>query len=96
MSRPISSASSHNRLSNCPVCTVWLLSIAHGGERAATIYSLLGTAKLNALDPEGYLRYVLTHIAEHPINRASELLPWNIAEHLQRDQGLNVGEHLPS
>jgi transposase len=53
-----------------------------GGERAAAIYSLLGTAKLNGLDPEGYLRHVLTHIAEHPINRIEELLPWHLAEHL--------------
>jgi transposase len=50
-----------------------------GGERAAAIYSLLGTAKLNELDPEGYLRYVLERIAEHPINRIDELLPWNVA-----------------
>ena len=50
-----------------------------GGERAAAIYSLLGTAKLNGLNPEAYLRHVLTHIAEHPINRISELLPWKIA-----------------
>ncbi len=50
-----------------------------GGERAAAIYSLVGTAKLNALDPEAYLRYVLMHIADHPINRIDELLPWNIA-----------------
>jgi transposase len=55
-----------------------------GGERAAAIYSLLGTAKLNGLDPEGYLRHVLTHIAEHPINRIEELLPWNLAVQLQR------------
>jgi transposase len=55
-----------------------------GGERAAAIYSLLGTAKLNGLDPEGYLRHVLTHIAEHPVNRIRELLPWNLAVHLQR------------
>lgn len=40
-----------------------------GGERAAMIYSLIGTAKLNGLDPEAYLRHVLEHIAEHPINR---------------------------
>jgi transposase len=49
-----------------------------GGERAAAIYSLIGTAKLNGLDPEGYLREVLQHIADHPINRIEELLPWNI------------------
>ena len=49
-----------------------------GGERAAAIYSLVGTAKLNGIDPEGYLRQVLTQIAEHPINRIDELLPWNL------------------
>jgi transposase len=49
-----------------------------GGERAAAIYSLIGTAKLNSLDPEAYLRLVLGRIAEHPINRIDELLPWNI------------------
>jgi hypothetical protein len=50
-----------------------------GGERAAVIYSLIGTAKLNGLDPEAYLREVLTRIADHPINRIDELLPWKIA-----------------
>jgi len=50
-----------------------------GGERAATIYSLIGTAKLNGLDPEGYLREVLSRIADHPINQIEELLPWNLA-----------------
>jgi transposase len=49
-----------------------------GGERAAAIYTLLGTAKLNGLDPEAYLREVLTRIADHPISRINELLPWNI------------------
>ena len=48
-----------------------------GGERAAAIYSLIETAKLNGLDPEAWLRDVLTRIAGHPINRAAELLPWN-------------------
>jgi transposase len=49
-----------------------------GGERAATLYSLMGTAKLNGLDPETYLRDVLSRIADHPINRIEELLPWKI------------------
>ena len=51
-----------------------------GGERAAAFYSLIGTAKLNGLDPEAYLREVLRRIAEHPINRIDEFLPWNLAQ----------------
>jgi transposase len=50
-----------------------------GGESAAAIYSLIGTAKLNGIDPESYLRNVLSRIAEHPINHIDELLPWNFA-----------------
>ena len=49
-----------------------------GGERAAIIYSLIATAKLNGLDPEAYLREVLTRIADHPISGIAELLPWNL------------------
>lgn len=49
-----------------------------GGERAAVIYSLLGSAKLNGIDPESYLTAVLRRVADHPINRISELLPWNL------------------
>ncbi len=48
-----------------------------GGERAAAIYSLIGTAKLNGIDPEAWLRHVLTHIADHPVNRVDDFLPWN-------------------
>jgi len=49
-----------------------------GGERAAAMYSLLGSAKLNGLDPEAYLSHVLACIPDHPINRIGELLPWNV------------------
>ena len=49
-----------------------------GGERAAIIYSLIGTAKLNDIDPQAYLARVLARIADHPINRIDELLPWNL------------------
>ena len=49
-----------------------------GGDRAAAIYSLLGTAKLNGRNPQAYLRNVLARIAEHPITRIAELLPWNL------------------
>jgi hypothetical protein len=53
-----------------------------GGDRAAAIYSLLGAAKLNGLNPEPYLRNVLERIADHPIARVAELLPWNLAAEL--------------
>jgi transposase len=49
-----------------------------GGERAAAIYSLIGTAKLKDRDPEAYLQMVLARIADHPVNRIGELLPWNL------------------
>lgn len=56
-----------------------------GGQRAASFYTLVGTAKLNDLDPSFYIRTVLAQIAEHPINRIQELLPWNLATSLQSD-----------
>jgi hypothetical protein len=54
-----------------------------GGQRAAALYSLIGSAKLNGLDPELYLRAVLAQIAEHPISQIQDLLPWNMAASLQ-------------
>jgi transposase len=58
-----------------------------GGERAAIAYSLIETCKLNHIDPQRYLEYVLARIADHPINRVEELLPWNVADKLgQPDQ----------
>jgi transposase len=57
-----------------------------GGERAAAFYSLIGTAKLNGIDPEAYLRHVLEHIAEHPVNHIEQLLPWNLASSLAAHQ----------
>jgi transposase len=49
-----------------------------GGERAAAIYSLLGSAKLNGHNPEAFLREVIARIADHPIMRITDLLPWNL------------------
>jgi transposase len=58
---------------------LWLFAGSdNSGGRAAAMYTLIETAKLNGLDPEAYLCDVLARIADHPINRIAELLPWNI------------------
>jgi hypothetical protein len=48
-----------------------------GGRRAAAMYSLIETAKLNGINPQAYLADVLARIADHPAKRVAELLPWN-------------------
>jgi transposase len=48
-----------------------------GGERAAAIYSLIATAKLNGIDPESWLADVLRRINDHPASKLDELLPWS-------------------
>jgi hypothetical protein len=48
-----------------------------GGERAAAVYSLIATAKLNGVDPQAWLADVLRRIADHPASRLDELLPWH-------------------
>jgi transposase len=57
----------------------WRSATTPPSARFATVaYTLIETAKLNGLDPEAYLREVVGRIADHPINRIAELLPWNI------------------
>jgi len=69
-----------------------------GGERAAAIYSLIGTAKLNGVDPEAWLRHVPAHIADHPVNRVDEFLPWRAPGSwlLPKDTPLRSGVALSS
>lgn len=59
-------------------CKAWLFAGSdRGGERAANIYSLIVTAKLNDVDPRAWLADALRNIGEHPNNRLADLLPWN-------------------
>jgi hypothetical protein len=56
----------------------WLFAGSdRGGERAALMYTLIVTAKMNDVDPQAWLADVLARIADHPARRLDELLPWN-------------------
>jgi transposase len=56
----------------------WLFAGSdRGGQRAAAMYSLIVTAKMNDIDPQAWLADVLARIAGHPISRLDDLLPWN-------------------
>ncbi|MBE0546310.1 MAG: transposase domain-containing protein, partial [Rubrivivax sp.] len=75
---------------NDPVIAIGRKNYLHvgsdaGGHTAAVMYTLLGTAKLNGINPQRYLRHVLERIAEHPINRIDELLPWAVAAKWEDD-----------
>ena len=48
-----------------------------GGQRAACLYTIIETCRMNGLDPHAYLTDILGRIADHPINRIDQLLPWN-------------------
>lgn len=57
----------------------WLFAGSEsGGERPAILYSLIGTCWLNGVDPEAWLRYVIGHIQDWPVNRGRDLLPWKV------------------
>jgi transposase len=58
----------------------WLFA---GSERAAVMYTLIHTAKLNAVDPQVWLADVLARVADHPVNRVDELLPWKWKLHAE-------------
>ena len=52
--------------------------VGRSGQRAANVMTLIQSAKINDLDPQAYLREVFARIADHPVNRVDELLPWNL------------------
>jgi transposase len=64
-----------------------------GGVTAARFYTIIRTCMLNGVEPEAYLREVLACIGEFPINRISELLPWNFAT--RKARSLGTGTSLP-
>ena len=56
----------------------WLFAgSGRGSDRAAVMYSLIGTVKLNGIDPQTWLADLLGRIAEHPVTKLDELMPWN-------------------
>lgn len=54
-----------------------VLRIRSRGQRAAVLYTLIQTARLNDVDPQAWLAEIPARIADHPIHRLAELLPWN-------------------
>ena len=57
-----------------------------GGKAAAIAYTLIETAKMNKVDPEAWLTWVLERVADHPINRTDELMPWRFNADLDPEE----------
>ena len=63
----------------------WLFAWSdRGGQRAAVMFTLIQSAKLNDVDPKAWLADVLARIADHNIHRLDQLLPWNWAAEMKR------------
>jgi IS66 C-terminal element len=78
--------SSHRRGLRCVALgrKSWLFCGSdRGGRRAADMYGLIVTCKMNGVDPQAWLAEVLARIAGHPAHRLEELLPWNWRRQLQ-------------
>ncbi|MCK3505850.1 transposase domain-containing protein, partial [Escherichia coli] len=57
----------------------WRVAVADsGGEHAEVVYSLFCTSRMNNVEPEKWLRYVIEHIQDWPANRVRDLLPWKV------------------
>ena len=70
----------------------WLFAGSdRGGQRAAVMYSLIVTAKMNDIDPQAWLADVLARIADHPASKLDQLLPWN-----WRSQSARSSTHAPA
>ncbi|ENT8651758.1 transposase domain-containing protein, partial [Escherichia coli] len=72
-----------------------LNSKGHGGERGVLLYGLISTCRLKGIDPEAYLRHILSVLPEWPSNRVDELLPWNAVNKCQYGAALTL-TFLPS
>ncbi len=76
---PLNGCSWHvNRTQNVRLPPDFCNSADAGGERAALLYSLIGTCKLNGVEPEAWLRYVIGHIQDWPANRVRDQLPCKV------------------
>ncbi|MGU0015585.1 transposase domain-containing protein [Escherichia coli] len=66
-----------------------------GGEHAAVLYSLIGTCRLNNVEPEKWLRYVIEHIQDWPANRVRNILPWKVDSELSVNINTVLTSRLP-